>query len=455
MAEKTNYTPEQAKTIVDGWKKEALIKEGILKPISQIDPKNLTDDDKKQAKQIIGRCYEDIKQFLHTYVDMKEEDYEIVTLWILGTYVHDNFETFPYLFINAMRGSGKSRLLKIIKELSKDGCLNTSMRESVLFRMGKKTLCIDEFEGLGSKEAQALREVLNAAYKKGMQISRMRKVKSNLGENYEQDDFEPYKPIAMANIWGMEEVLGDRCITVMLEKSGDKRRTRLSEDFEDNPMILSIKSQLNAVLVYMCSYFSEKGILRRWNKYINDRYKYTNTLTTYNTYTTLTTPTKRVESDLQSEVCVTKVYEDEMFNKIHDTNINGRNLELMMPFLLISKGISNECFEKVLKISTDKTKERKENEMTESKDVMLFDYISKFGLATEFVTVKKLTQEFRNFVGDDEGDEKWINTRWVGRALKRLSLIKEKRRQSQGMEIIPNISKAIEKIKIFRNEKND
>lgn len=423
--------------------------------INEIDPKNiyLTEEQKDEIKLIVGKVYEDIKSFLKVYIDMKEKHYEIVALWIIGTYLHNSFETFPYLFINAMRGSGKTRLLKIISALSKDGIMNTSMREAVLFRMGKQTLCIDELEGIGSKEAQALREVLNASYKKGMKISRMKHIRSPTGDDYVKEDFEPYKPIAMANIWGMEEVLGDRCVTIILEKSGDPRRTRLVENFSENNVILGLKAQINAVLVQLCSFFSEFDMSKRWEIYINDRYEYTPAYNTYNTYNTQTTLN---EIDPFTEIRLQYSNKNvdflDMFNKIHDTQINGRNLELMMPFFQLSHFISNEVFKKMLDIASETTKERKQNEITESKDVSLIDFVSKFGLVTEFVKIKKLTQDFRQFVGDDEGDEKWINPKWIGRALQRLSLIKEKRRVGEGIEIILDVQKAIEKIKIFKSD---
>ncbi len=426
----------------------------IQTPVDKIEEKaiHLSTKEKKDLKVMFGKIYEDIKSFLKIYIDMPDQHYELVTLWILGTYLHDKFETFPYLFINAMRGSGKTRLLKIIASLSKDGSMNTSMREAVLFRMGKKTLCLDEFEGVGSKEAQALREVLNASYKKGMKITRMKKQRNLTGgEEYVTEEFEPYKPIAMANIWGMEEVLLDRCISVILEKSSDARRTRLVEDFENHPFIVNTKKMLEVKLVQLVSFFSELGVLARWNLYVNDRYNYT---TTYNTYTTLTALTTLNKSNPVTELTLQYLHKDidflSMFNKIHETNINGRNLELMMPFFVISHFISNDTFDKVLKIATETTKEKKKDEMTESKDVSLIDFISKFGLASEFVKIKKFTIDFREFVGDEEGDEKWINTKWVGRALSRLSLTKEKRRLKEGIEIIPNVQKAIEKIKLFK-----
>lgn len=392
------------------------------------------------VKLILGRAYEDIKGILHEYMDMREDYYDLMALWIIGTYIHSSFDTYPYLFINAMRGSGKSRAMKLIASLSRNGTLNTSMREAVLFRMGKRTLCIDEFEQVNSKEAQALREILNASYKKGITIARMKKQ----GEDYVLDEFEPYKPICMANIWGMEEVLGDRCVTLILEKSSDPRRTRLNEDFENNVIISVVKNNLSLCQVYLCSFFAKTGVLRKWNNYINLRYKYTPTYTTSTTTTTLTTQ-QTTNDELQDIKLL------EMFNKIHDTGINGRNLELMMPFFMISNFLSDDIFTKILKLAEEMTKERKENEMTESRDVTLIDFVSKFGLP-DFITIKKLTVDFRNFLGDDEGDEKWINPRWVGRALKRLNLIREKRRVSKGIEIIPHVSKAIKQMKMFTSK---
>jgi hypothetical protein len=91
---------------------------------------------------------------------LRDDYYNIVALWIIGTYVHDNFSSYPYLFFNVMRGSGKSRLMGLVASLSKNGSVLISMSESVLFRTAKgRTLCIDEFEGINKKENQALREL--------------------------------------------------------------------------------------------------------------------------------------------------------------------------------------------------------------------------------------------------------------------------------------------------------
>ena len=218
------------------------------------------------------------------------------------------------------------------------------------------------------------------------------------------------------------------------------------EDFEYSVIVTEVRKKLEVYLVQLCSFFSEFGYMARWNLYINDKYQYT---TTYNTYTTLTTQTTPIKN---SPFIKKELHFLEIFNKIWETNINGRNLELMMPLFLIADFISPEIFEKILIIAKKTTEDKKDSEMMESRDVMLIDFISQMGIDRDFKSIKTFTNEFRGFAGDEEGDEKWINSRWIGRALKRLSLVLDKRRMKDGMEIIVDVQKAIEKIKIFRNE---
>ena len=177
---------------------------------------------KENFKKLIHSTYDKIVEILREYVDMREDYYTIVALWIIGTYFHKQFSTYPYLFFNAMKGSGKTRILNLISNLAWNGKHLISLSEAVLFRTASEsTFCIDEFERIGGKDKQALRELLNAGYKKGMGVERSRKITYQNqkfgGEKYKIEKYELYCPIAMANIWGMEEVLADRCIILTLE----------------------------------------------------------------------------------------------------------------------------------------------------------------------------------------------------------------------------------------------
>jgi len=410
----------------------------------------MTKKEVDEVRMNLGGCYEDIILFLKDYIDMREENYPLVALWIMGTYFHKSFSTYPYLFVNAMRGSGKTRLLGIIKELSWHGELLTSVREASLFRSaGNNTICIDEFEGIMKKENAGLREILNASYKKGMKIKRMKKVKNIEGEGYEVEEFEPYTPIVMANIWGVEEVLGDRCIKILLEKSEKKHLIFKMEDFGDNDEISSIKHRLTQCS--LCSVVSPRNINKKWNQFIGDIY----INTTQTTPTTLNTPKNKGIIEKSSVVkCSydTLNYEQELnfFKKVKENSIAGRYLELTMPLYVISNFLSPIILNRVLKITKKLYEESKLEERTESKDVMVFNFVAMQEDNGNYIDLIELLNNFKNYVHDDEKDFQWLNSKWLGRALKRLGLTTNKRRMHNGMQVVLDVKKAIKKSEMFK-----
>lgn len=418
---------------------------GNIKPdhhcsIWELNPEiNITEDNQKieELKIVMNQAYENTIYILREYCDLREEYYSLAALWILGTYVHSSFNTYPYLFLNAMRGSGKTRLLKLISSLAHNGKMIGSPTEAILFRIPQNTtLCIDEFEGILRKGNEGVREMLNASYKRGMTVMRMKKVTTPEGSDMVAEEFEPYKPICLANIFGMEEVLGDRCITLILEKS-TRKDIMLKMEVETTPMLKSMKSTLVENLVYLCSYCANKGYIEKWNNWVNLKYNTQHTHTTLTTLTTDTTP-----------------HEEELFERIENTGINGRNLELFMPLMLIADFIGKKPLKNIINIATKLNKEKKHEELTESKDVALFEYVSKQNpMDTNYLSIKLLTERFRAYMGDtSERDEVWLNDRWMGRALKRLALVVDKRRMAGGMEITLNIYKAREKMGHFNGE---
>ena len=73
-----------------------------------------------QKKVLFKTLYYKIIDVLKKYCDLREDYYKLVALWIIGTYFHDSFPTYPYLYFNAMRGSGKSRIMQLISKISKN-----------------------------------------------------------------------------------------------------------------------------------------------------------------------------------------------------------------------------------------------------------------------------------------------------------------------------------------------
>jgi len=404
---------------VDRLEKE--IKEPIKKTSNQDVLKDLT------------KHYKKIKEILQKYVVLEDYYYPLISLWIIGTYLHEQFNTFPLLFINATKGSGKSRLLRLIISLSHSGKLVSDLRESVLFRTAKdNTIGIDEFEMVGHKEMATLRTMLNSAYKKGVGVERMREITKNGKKEWEVERFDLYTSVALANIWGVEEVLADRCVSVVLEKSNDPIRTKLIEDYEENPDILEIKRTLCS----LCSVVTVKREDTTWNSYLLNKNNYTNNYTnnTHNTHNT------------HNNTALTTLYK-----KIYDSNLNGRDLELFFPLFFIAKFVSDEVLEEVLEITKMIISEKKHEEYTESSDVSLIDFISmKPEYQINYVSIHELVLRFKQFILGGEEEVKWLNSKWMGRALKRLKLISSKRRVTKGVEVTLNVGKAKEKIKIFK-----
>lgn len=394
-----------------------------------------TEESQELSKIKLGECYEKAIELIGKYMDMPLTQIKIIALWIIGTYFHSSFSSYPFLFINAMRGSGKTRLLKIISHLSKGsmGGVQTGITEAVLFRMPQgKTLILDECESIGSKEKAILREYLNACYKSGGVVQRIKKSYSKGGEEMITETFKPYKPIALANIWGIDEVLGDRCIPLTLEKSDNPLKTKLIEDFDANEDFINLTRTLDKISVVSVMSLRSRKYITAWNSYINEKYNNSNNIYTYNKHTTHTTSLDNLE-------------EQSFFNRIDDFNINGRNLELFFPLFIISRFLSEETFGEICGISKDLLEVKKEDEFSESVDVMVYEFVSRMESTLEWKPMKELIERFRNFAGVEE----WMNEKWLGKAFKRLNLIIGKRRMASGRFFILNVSKAKEKIKIF------
>ena len=386
------------------------------------------DELKKKLEELIKYSlrdeYEKIVEILKYYIDMSEENYTIIALWIIGTYFHDTFLTFPYLFFNAMRGSAKTRTLRLIRHLAKDGDMLASLSEAVLFRT-QGSLCIDEFERIDSKEKNALRELLNTAYKKGGMVKRMRKKHTMEGDSQIVESFDTFRPICMANISGMEEVLGDRCISLILEKSDSAAYVKKVEDFEWNENISKVR--FNLIQCRLCSDVVTRNLYMEWNKYIS----YTTSLPHL---TTLNDTIPHFENE-------------DFFCKINSTEITGRYLELFFPLILIAQQLN--ILDEFLLIIKKMVQTRKIDEITESKDVMLYQFISLQD--SDWVSVKQLTTLFRDFCQEEQSEDPWLNPKWMGKALKRLNLYTEKRRIGDvGAQVKLNIQKAQTKFKIFQ-----
>lgn len=401
----------------------------------------LDEANKTKLKENIKQSYDDIINFMKRWVDIPDEYMKFLSIWIMGTYIHKKLTAYPYILLNAMKGSGKTRLLKIISWLQNNGTgeVLNNPSESVLFRTAsERGLILDEFESEKNKEKETLRQYLNSCYKPGGIVYRMEKQKVDGKEKQVPVGHSLYTPIAMANINGVEDVLGDRSITIIIEKSVNYALIKKIEDFDTNTQLQTIKANLKRFCVELCSVYPLQNTIGLWNQYIEEKYTPLNTIHTIHNTTQLNiTDEDRL-----------------IFNKIDSLDIFGRNLELLLPLILIAKAFDNQVFDEILNIAKHLNADKRETDYLESRDITLIEFISKQEeLRFNYIFVDALLSKFKDYIGwKFEEEFKWCNVTWFGSALKRLKLYSNRKREAKGTKILLNVDNAKQKLKIFKSD---
>ncbi|MEM5777205.1 MAG: hypothetical protein QXJ06_02045 [Candidatus Aenigmatarchaeota archaeon] len=350
-----------------------------------------------------------LEKVFEKYIDSTNENRKIWCLWVIASKFYYEFPTFPYLLLNATKRSGKSRLLKLTSFIS-DGIYTTNLTEAVLFRT-KKPLFIDEAENLDAKEKKSLNELLNFAYKRGGKILRVEKLKTKKQEKFYTKEFDCYKPICLANISGLGDVLNDRCITLYLKRSTDPLITKRLEFFELDKDIIKVKIMLNLKDTSQIKTL----MLDLYNFLNNNISDYTNELS------------RKIIS---------------LFNT---TQLHGREFEIWLPLLSIAGLISEDLMEEIHKIAVQNQNDRAIFDILENTDIKILEVLNENFNNNTYYSVKdilKKTQEKEN-IGF------WLNEKWLGRFLKRTQIIKAKRRLGRGIEVILDFDKIRELLNIY------
>ncbi|MGD0921673.1 MAG: primase C-terminal domain-containing protein [Terriglobia bacterium] len=156
----------------------------------------------------------------------------LVALWTMGTYVHQAFAYYGYLWLTSPgRRSGKSLLLEIISCLAYNATpVMTDPSEASLYRdtaANSSTQVLDEVESLRRADQEkhsGLMAMLNCGFKAGAKVPRF-DISTNRVE-----DLDAYCPRALAGISRLHPVLADRCFKIFLKrKRPDDKVKRFSE----------------------------------------------------------------------------------------------------------------------------------------------------------------------------------------------------------------------------------
>lgn len=387
--------------------------------------KIINDEGSEKGEMDIGKIYALAYDVWGEWIDMDDDYRKIMALWTVASRFNIYFEVFPYLFINAMKGSGKSRTLKLMAYLL-DGLHTSSLTEAVMFRQ-QTPLMLDEAENLSSKEKAGLRELLNFAYKKGGVVARARKERDT--EKWVIDAFPVYRPLMIANIWGLENVLESRTLTILLEKSVNPRFTRKIELFSIDPKINHLKLSLVQVVYVGRLILTMYELLTTMFNTSN-----TNLHTYIPSQPTLTYTKKDNNGHEKEEIMEETVWMNNallMKERLDKSSLEGRDFELWLPLFIIARAVSNELFEETISIAERHSLARKQEDILENKDIAAIAHIINTVESSDFIQLSSISKSYL----EADPDCRWMKPEFLSRMLKRHNLTLEKRRVSKGNEV--------------------
>ena len=346
-----------------------------------------------------------------------EKEYLYHALWDVGSYFHHLFNCYPYPYLGGVKRSGKTKGLTLHYCLAFNAIFSNNMSTAAIYRLiqnARTTLLIDESEKLAyrgkmSERTLEFRSILLSGYKRGAKAYRIEKTRK---EVLQPRPFETYSPKALANIQGLEDVIEDRCKPTILKRSRNPKIINLEVDERSGEHWSELRSELYLLfLVY-------------WRE-IKEIYDGINDLSELGEFNEVV----NLENTLDLDVLV------------------GRELELWKGIIALAtffdrKRVSLSKFTSspsslttlILELAVQDAKQRQTENTTETGSVILAQVLLNIVKAKEhkddFLPVKTLKEKMSKAYDEEQ---KWLTTRWIGNALRRLGFT-EKRRVGTGYQ---------------------
>jgi hypothetical protein len=168
-----------------------------------------------------------VEQYFLDYIVLSPGLPLVLSVWVVGSYLFDVFDSFPYLSVTSpTKRCGKTRLGELIELLCSRPQLTVNLSEAALFRLierDRPTLIIDEAETLSnptSERSQNLRSVLQAGFRKGAVVPRC------VGKDHDVKDFSVFCPKVIIAIGALPDTLRDRSVLVLMRRRRQSEQVR-------------------------------------------------------------------------------------------------------------------------------------------------------------------------------------------------------------------------------------
>lgn len=340
-----------------------------------------------ESGSTLADAYQGILRLLETHIELESYEYlEVLSLWILGTYMHRYFSAYPYIHLNGHAGTGKTKTLMLISLLAFNGRMSTETTAAALVRLthdNQSTLCMDEVEKLRNAKdeaSQTVLAILNAGYKKGASVSKMEPGKN--GKSWDLKEFDPFCPKVLAGIRSLDQTLASRCIPVVLIRSANPDIVNCEVD-TDSPVWSEIRDK------------AYEGVMQDGWRCVAS-----------------------CASELKSDL------------------IQGRDWETWKPLLAIAKHLNAAfpgLYDRIQAFAVDVTLQKKlalvEDSFAGKLLVALDRYFSLGKQDQSFIILKELLDHLKLFQPEMVVDPRsgalypWVTTRWLGGELRKSGVV--------------------------------
>jgi len=197
----------------------------------------------------------DIVEFIRTHIELDEIKYQILARYVLMTWFYERFDRIPYLRIIGPSGTGKSRLLDVLFEITYHSSkLGVGVTPANIYRWLDKypgTLFLDEADFSNSSSTDVITQILNGGFSKDVPVMRC-SIKS---DNFHPEPFNTFSP----KIFACRELVEDNALEsrIISINSQELTRTDLQRYLPDRKNWEEANLLRNKLLTYKLNYYFE------------------------------------------------------------------------------------------------------------------------------------------------------------------------------------------------------
>lgn len=198
---------------------------GGFKPIDDLLWKPVNDIETYESEE---QLWSEVRHYIWEYIDL-QEGYDILTAWVLASWLPEKWCAVPYLFFYGPAGSGKTWALEVLASIGFRPFLAASITVASLFRVCdyyNLTLFLDETETYMIKDRREIMNLLNSGYRKGSKAVRTEDTK----EGYKIRAFNTFGLKALSGTKEFIETLRSRCIIFTMSEATRDIKTRIEEE---------------------------------------------------------------------------------------------------------------------------------------------------------------------------------------------------------------------------------